>query len=71
MELENYIISCETISDLDRDEILSRLDVHQFCVIRGLIKPDALQIGEEVRSYIEGTEVCALARNQKKFVIIL
>ena len=57
MELENYIISCETISDLDRDEILSRLDVHQFCVIRGLIKPDALQIGmDEVRSYIEGTE---------------
>ena len=57
MEIEKYIVSCETISDLDRDEILAKLDAHQFCIIRGLIKPSALERGMAlVHSYIEGTQ---------------
>ena len=57
MNIDDYIVHCETVSGLNKDEILSKLDEHQFCIIRGLVKPAELQKGMALlHAYVEETD---------------
>ena len=57
MNIDDYIVHCETVSGLNKDEILSKLDEHQFCIIRGLVKPAELQKGMTLlHAYVEETD---------------